>query len=316
MPVRSTMVALIRRLRLEPLARRCLAVARRARALTTTGASRASRSARRIARLPAQWALATRFRQLLRRRINFDELRGIPDADALAIVVCLWNRPGRLADVLRIVDAQQSSRRLRLILWNNDPHQREHYRSTIAGFTPQGALDSVEFFNSPTNIGGMGRFVAARELVTRGYSGPYLMMDDDQDFSPTFVEDLLASAHPGSFAGVWAWNNNGAYWNRTQVQTSGASADHVGTGGSICDSALLTDKTFFTAIPIRFLFMEDIWMSHYVRRNGGQLTMVSSPFEFTLSELDQGHALFDYKEDFYRWLQQPARIPLRASGVV
>ncbi|WP_349899491.1 glycosyltransferase family 2 protein [Parafrigoribacterium soli] len=238
---------------------------------------------------------------------------GTPSTDALAIVVCLWNRPERLAEVLRIVDSQHTTRRLRLVLWNNDARNLEYYRSVIAGFTPLAALDSVEFVNSPTNIGGMGRFVAARELVARGYTGHFIMMDDDQNFTPSFVEDLLAVAHPGSFAGVWAWTNSGAYWNRSQLETTGAPADHVGTGGSICDSALVTDERFFTAIPTRFLFMEDIWMSHYVQRNGGRLTMVSSPFEFTMSELDQGHALFPYKEEFYRWLQRPAHIP-RAPG--
>ncbi|WP_206749483.1 glycosyltransferase family 2 protein [Salinibacterium hongtaonis] len=266
---------------------------------------------RRVAATPARLKLARGYAALLASRIEFSQLLGTPSSDSLPIVICLWNRPGRIGDILRIVDEQHTSRPLRLVLWNNKPENEQLYTTTIRQFAAVGSLDSVEIFTSPTNIGGIARFVAARELVRRGYSGPFVMLDDDQIPGPEFVSDLLTAYSPESISGLWAWKNDGAYWNRQQITETGERADHVGTGGSIVDAAIVDDNRFFTAIPQRFLFMEDIWMSHYGARNGWPLRMVKTPVEFVLSELDQGHAIFDQKELFYTWLKDRDRIPVR-----
>jgi hypothetical protein len=273
-------------------------------------AVRASAGIKRARSAPGQLLLAYRYRRLLAGRIRFEQLLGTPDQSQLAIVACLWDRPERILDLLRIVDGQDTTRRLRLVLWNNRSAHTDRFRAAIASYRPVGALASVELYNSATNVGGIGRFIAIRELRLAGYRGPFVMIDDDQDFGTSFIEDLEAVAAPKSIAGVWAWNNTDAYWNRTQVTVTGEAARHVGTGGSICDSAIVADSRFFTAIPTRFLFMEDIWMCHYARRNGWRLSMVASPFAFVLSERDQGHAIFDRKEHFFAWLQDPSRIPL------
>lgn len=314
MPLRSTVASVVRRLRVQRPARLALRGIRHASRWAGSVARGAAAVARWTRRSPARRRLACGYRGLIRGRIAFTEALGTPDGGALAIVVCLWNRPGRLQDVLRIVDSQRTDRPLRLVLWNNRPADAQFYADTIAAFGRSGALGSVEIYTSPTNIGGIGRFIAIRELVRRGYVGPFIMMDDDQNVGPKFIDDLLAAYAPQSIAGVWAWTNDGAYWNRTQVTVTGSPADHVGTGGSICDSALVEDEAFFTAIPQRYLFMEDIWMSHYGRRNGWPLRMVASPVEFVLSELDQGHAIFDHKEHFFTWLKGPDRIPLRSRS--
>jgi hypothetical protein len=250
------------------------------------------------------------YRRLLSRRIAFETLLGSPSQDHLLVVVCLWDRPMRIADILRIVDAQLASTPIRLVLWNNRPVHSNEYRRAVHAFHPSGSLSSVEMFESPLNIGGIGRFVATREIVRRGYTGPFIMIDDDQNFGPGLVEALLSQSGERAIAGVWAWNNSGRYWNRTQVFTTGESAAHIGTGGSVCDSVIVTNRRFFTKIPTRFLFMEDIWMSHFGARNDWRLTMAESPFDFVMSEKDQGHAIFDRKEDFFQWLREPRHIPL------
>ncbi|TQL48656.1 hypothetical protein FB562_1754 [Homoserinimonas aerilata] len=318
MPLRQKVAAIARRLRLERPARASLRLAgaarRRARAAGTATAAAGSgvaAGAQWLADAPRRRRLARGYASLLASRVGFDELLGRPSPDSVAIVVCLWNRPDRIDDVLRIIDAQQAERPLRLVLWNNQPADDSRYRAAIEGYTASGALASVEYFTSPTNIGGMARFVAARELLRRGYSGPFIMLDDDENVGRGFVADLLAAYTPRSISGLWAWTNDGAYWNRTQLVSTGDRADHVGTGGSIVDSALVDDDRFFTAIPQQFLFMEDMWMSHYGTRNGWPLQMVATPVEFVLSELDQGHAIFDRKEQFFSWLQHPEHVPLR-----
>ena len=313
--------AVVRRLRLQRPARLILSGLRRVgaaiRVVRREAVPQGRAGASAIAALPSRLGLLLGYRRLLTRRIRFDLEVGTPDAEGLAVVVCLWNRPERLPEILRILQGQQTRRGVNLVLWNNQPAHSAGYRATIAasGVEVQGgigALRSIRYFDSPTNIGGMGRFVAIRELVRRGYTGSYIMLDDDQNVRPGFIEVLSAAAAPRSVAGVWAWHNDGAYWNRQFAESTGESVDHVGTGGSVCDSAIVTDSRFFTRIPLRFLFMEDIWMSHYAKRNGWRLSKIDTPVEFVLSELDQGHAIFDEKERFFSWLRIPGHVPLRA----
>jgi hypothetical protein len=314
MSFRSRTLSTIRRFHLERPTRLLLGSVRRTNGFGHRAVEIGRRATRAIRRLPSTMKLASEYRRLLRRRIPLETLLGTPQPEAIAIVVCLWNRPERLEEILDIVARQQTSKPLRLVLWNNQPRFDGMYRMRLNASQATGSLRSIEWFTSPWNVGGIGRFLAQRELVRAGYRGPFIMMDDDQDFSPDFVEDLLAQAGEKTVAGVWAWKNDGAYWNRTQVRVTGTSADHVGTGGSVCDSTIVRDEAFFEAIPSRFLFMEDMWMSQYARRNDWTLKMVDSPFNFVLSELDQGHALFDRKENFFSWMKGPGHVPVTESS--
>ena len=316
MSLRSRAVSTIRHAHLERPARASLLLGRnvKRRLRTALNTARTALTAAKAAR--SDRVLSDRFAGVRATPPALETLIGSPRPGPIAVIVCLWNRRERIHDILRIIDQQTTSRGVRLVLWNNNAADSAFYRRALADVGPAGALDCVQFLDSPHNIGGIGRFIAARELERGGYTGPFIMMDDDQDFGSDFVEDLLAVSAPRSIAGVWAWNNDGAYWNRSQVLTTGQGADHVGTGGSICDSALVQDEAFFDRLPMKFLFMEDIWMSRYARRNGWAVTMVESPFTFVLSERDQGHALFDRKEGFYDWLRDPGNIPLRPEPVV
>lgn len=315
MSFRSRVVSLLRRTGLEPSARRALAMPRRfSTGISSLATSRVEAWNSRVdavRRFPEQRRTFRAYRKLVAQSVPFELLSGKKDNGTIAVIVCLWNRPERITEVLRILDSQHDAPRIRLVLWNNQPRDSHHYRRAISGFATSGSLSSIEYYDSPHNIGGIGRFLAARELVSRGYSGAFLMMDDDQDFGQTFVSDLLAVSAPHAVAGVWAWTNSGAYWNRKQVESTGAHANHIGTGGSVCDSSIVTDPKFFVAIPPPYLFMEDMWMSHYASRNGWSLIMVKSPFSFVLSDRDQGHALFDRKELFFRWLAKPGHVPAR-----
>lgn len=319
MTVRSRSVALLRHLGLESVARLVFALPRKGARMSLRLAASGSAIGRKWAdagrRFPGQRQSFRAYRGLVARSIPLELILGTVDDGAIAVVVCLWNRPERISNVLRILDDQQLSRPVRLVFWNNQPDDSLRYRSAISAYSASGSLSSVEYYDSPHNIGGIGRFIAARELVSRGYSGAFLMMDDDQNFGPSFVSDLLAVSAPRSVAGVWGWTNDGAYWNRLQLESTGARADHVGTGGSVCDSSIVTDPGFFGAIPRPYLFMEDMWMSHYATHNGWSLSMVQSPFTFVLAELDQGHALFDRKELFFSWLAEPGHVPTRPASL-
>ncbi len=308
MSVRSTVIAALRRTGLHAPAVgayvRLVAAVRwmRARPSDVLDLSRWASGA------PARRRIAAQYRRILAEPVELETLLGEVHDDALTIVMCLWNRPERITDVLRVIDTQSTGRPLRLVLWNNQPADSSYYRSTISNYVRSGALSSVEFHES-VNIGGVGRFVAMRELVRHGYVGPFITLDDDQNIAPSFVGDLLASSGARTIAGVWAWLSIDKYWRRVQVNSTGETPNHIGTGGAICDSALVRSDRFFTALPPDFLFMEDMWMSRCALNSGWSLVAVDSAVEFVLADRDQGHAIFNDKERFWRWMRRPSRIP-------
>lgn len=310
MSMRSSVVATVRAVGLERQARVVHGALRRALVSARLAPDEIGRIARSLKEAPARAQLGRDYRRMLGARIAFELLAGEPDPGAIAVVMCLWNRPERIEDILQMLDAQRSERPLRLVLWNNNTRDKEHYRNAISAFAPRGAVASVELHQSARNVGGIGRFIAARELVRTGYTGAFIMLDDDENVSASFVEDLLGIAAPRTIGSLWAWRNDGQYWNRRQLEHTGDIANHTGTGGCVCDSALVLSEEFFTRIPIRYLFMEDIWMSQCALRSNWHLVMVETPVTFVLADLDQGHAIYDDKERFFTWLSKPGRVPV------
>lgn len=243
-----------------------------------------------------------RVRQLLEGRIRLDVLNGTVDTRSVAVVMCLWNRPQRITDVIEMLSAQLGERPIRLVLWNNQPDDDEHYREAVSGAVLSGRLASIELHSSRANYGGIGRFWAARKLRLTGYEGPMIFLDDDQDVEERFVDDLLARYSPDTIAGVWAFTNDGTYWNR-RAAADRESADYVGTGGCILDVSIVDDDDFFTSLPERYRFLEDIWMCHVARERGWRLEKADVPVVFVLDETNQNHTLAYIKDDFYDYLR-------------
>ncbi|MFK3671636.1 hypothetical protein ACI2IX_15820 [Leifsonia aquatica] len=256
---------------------------------------------------PQRIASAVRWRIAQRRYrsgdFRLEPLAGRADDGDLALIMCLWNRRERIDTVLAQLDAQRiDGRRVRLLLWNNNPADDAYYRERIGRFTPAGALSEVALFTSRTNVGGLGRFFIARSLRESGYRGPFLMLDDDQDVTDHFVADLLAASGTHTIAGYWAWTMSGDYWARVPAEP-GDRVSYVGTGGCACDVDIVADDAFFTELPRYFAFLEDIWMCGYARRRGWTLRKVDTPLEFVLDETNQHHSLAERKAEFYRYLR-------------
>lgn len=245
-------------------------------------------------------------RAALRSPVDVETVFGEVSESSLPIIVCLWNRPERIDDILRLLGAQRSGSRLRLMLWNNAPEHDAHYRGRIAAFgstSTAGALESIEYVSSPRNLGGFARFLLARHARRQGTTSTvFAMLDDDQDVTPDFVAALLEQGGTARYAGVWAWRYLAdTHWDRVPAEV-GEDADYVGTGGSICDLAVVDDDRFFTGLPSRFAFLEDQWLSAYARGLGWHLRKVDTPVEFVLHETNQFHGLAELKTEFRRYL--------------
>lgn len=238
--------------------------------------------------------------RLLRAPIRPVFIRGDRSIDAVPVIMCLWNRPQRLPEMIRRLTNQETPRKLRLVLWNNYVGDEPRYVSDLQALDELGAISSMELYSSKVNIGGIGRFVAARYLWQGGQRGPFIMVDDDQNIDPGFVDDLIRDWRPRSIVAWWAFRNHGSYWNRSEI-APGDEADHAGTGGTIADLELVERLDFFD-IPARFIMLEDQWMTAYTRKRGWPVRKADTSIEPVLEETNQYLGLVPLKDEFYAFL--------------
>ena len=281
-------------------------VVRRTRRLGEQAAQRGA-----LRREQSRWsrALHAELKTLARPELLLGSIR----PGSVPVIVCLWARPDRLQAIVDQLSAQATSVGVRLILWNNRAEMSDRYRSELAVRKELGAISSVEFYSARRNIRGIARFVVARHLFEAGERGAFITLDDDQDISPMFIDDLLAAADPRGVAGWWAFVYGDDYWDRRPA-TSGEMASYVGTGGAVFDLSIVQDLGFFTTLPVRFGYIEDIWASHWVKAGGGTLRKIDTSINLVQEELNQYHGLVALKPEFHRYLAENPPKPLSSDS--
>lgn len=216
--------------------------------------------------------------------------------------MCLWNRPSRLAETLAMLDAQDYPAGVRLCLWNNNRRDHRGYVTALAEYQAKGGSTRVDLVKSPFNLGSMARFYWARKLAQSGYSGPVIVIDDDENIETTFVSTAIALYKPDVVAAWWAFFIGVSYWERGYAEVGG-QVDHIGPGGMVCTAELFLDDEFFELLPDRFWLMDDIWMSHFAKTRGYTLAKLPVDITMVMEETNQYHSLVSVKEEFYRYLQ-------------
>lgn len=223
---------------------------------------------------------------------------GTPDRRHASIVMCLFNRPGRIREVLATLARQRGTRGIDLYLWNNCPADHEIYEEAIREHGPVGALRSVQLVKSPVNLGSMTRFFLARKLAVQGMAGPVIVLDDDEVITPRFVRKALKRYDPKAITAWWAFRVAGEYWNRVPAKRR-ERADHIGPGGSVMDSRIFLDDAFFTDIPDKYWMLDDLWITYYARQRGIELRKLDVSIEFVLEETNHYHSVVDLKGEFF-----------------
>lgn len=218
------------------------------------------------------------------------------EGPVVPVVMCVWQRIAFLPATIAQLE-RQIGVRPELHLWVNNAAVADHARRIAAA-----AAIPVHVTVSPANIGGIGRFHAARDLAG---AHPYVVfVDDDQVFDAHALRVLLHEAAPGRIAAQYAFQLAcpHSYWQR-RLPSPGDRVQYAGTGGMIADTAIFTDPRAL-ACPERFSFVEDLWLSYLAEHELGW-TLVRSAAAFRQVEdgRDQWAAMpTDFKSEFLRHL--------------
>ena len=216
-------------------------------------------------------------------------------AHPVPVFMCLWNRPTRLIDMLEALDGQTGTPGITFHIWNNNKADHDHYLEVVRNFRPRGALREVQLVKTPYNLGSMGRFHLARDHARAHGAGPAIVVDDDENLQADFVSTALAAYAPGTVSAWWAFEVGRNYYDRRPAVVGGP-VDHVGPGGMITDSAIFLDDGFFTELPEKYFFVDDLWFTYYAaRRRGMTLKKLGVDIEFVMDETNQSYGLVDLK---------------------
>ena len=172
------------------------------------------------------------------------------------VIFCTFRRVERLRSTLDMLAAQDVP--VQAVIWDNSsPPHPETVDKIVSG-----ARIPVTVHHCSRNIGGFGRFYLTREAALAGHQR-VVFVDDDQDFGPTAVSDLLAACPERGVASCWAWRIRSQYGDRERAG-AGERADYAGTGGMAASASLFTEAGLFLC-PRPYWFAEDLWLSLYCR---------------------------------------------------
>lgn len=181
----------------------------------------------------------------------------VPDPSRVAVIFCTWRRLDRLHRTLVMLADQTVP--VQAMIWDNSGQPEIVAESVAEAGIP------VAVHHSARNIGGFGRFYLARAAAEGGHD-TVVFVDDDQEFGPTLVADLISAHRPRSLSGWWAFTD----FESITRATPGHPAIYVGMGGMVADSNVFTMPRLFTC-PRRYWYLEDRWLSYVAASEGYKL---------------------------------------------
>ena len=211
-----------------------------------------------------------------------------------AVIMCVYRRIPRLAVTLDMLNAQ-TWRHFELFIWNNS--------GKILSIK-DGLNFRVTVIDSAVNVGGFGRFYAARTIYED--FDKMVFIDDDQIFDGQMLQTLVGESRPQSVCAWWSWNFREKYFARSRCGP-GESAMYCGTGGMIIDASVFADDRLFDC-PSKFWFIEDLWLSYFVSHNY-RWPLYASGVDIQIIDdgKDQFRKLKALKNDFLAYLRDTGR---------
>lgn len=188
------------------------------------------------------------------------------DPGRVAVILCTWGRLERLPRTLELLAAQDIA--VQVLIWDNSGQAELVDKAVSEARLP------VAVHHSNRNVGGFGRFYLARAAAEGGHQA-VVFVDDDLEFEPGTVRELLSLYKPKSISARWAFRFTGRHYYTRERCGPGEAAHYLGTGGMVADAAVFTDPRLF-ACPRRFWFVEDLWLCFVAQHLNGYALSSSS----------------------------------------
>jgi hypothetical protein len=215
--------------------------------------------------------------------------------EKVAIIMCIWKRVNNLNEILKCLQ-KQTYKNFKLIIWDNS-NEKEEVEKIVSKFD----LD-IDIIKSETNIGGIGRFYAAKNV--KDIYRTIIFFDDDQFPKEGFVETMVKKYEPNTIKSRHCYKilDNKDYWKRRRIQQGGTNINYSGTCGMVLDSKIFSHEELFTC-PKQFTFIEDLWLSFFAQHKlRWKMESIDVPLNLVDDGKDQFRGLVNKKSEFLRYL--------------
>lgn len=194
-----------------------------------------------------------------------------PIQEPIHVVMCTWKRNKLLNTILQNQNTQTVAPRIHLHLLNNNPKERETLTAIIEQFNKTKPAITVTLKHFENKLYGFQRFQYIKtDLLVNHVADYVIMVDDDQQFPPEWVESIYHLRQPQTYKSWWgtAFTTNN-YWQKRH--TIDDKFDYGGTGGSIIDTSIFFTTTKLWNVPADPIVynIEDLWLSFVIRHHYG-----------------------------------------------
>ncbi|KAG5178650.1 hypothetical protein JKP88DRAFT_329340, partial [Tribonema minus] len=183
------------------------------------------------------------------------------------VFLVTWGRVHLLHETIQsLVQLQTVAHRVRLHIWNNNPLIREQVDAIVTLF-PSITLDVI---HSKINLFSYARFLHIKKVMAQEQLDYVVIVDDDQQFPPDYLEQLWNDRRPRTYTSWWGRKFKGqSYFKGVpdyKELANGARPDikdfdYAGPGGCIIDANAFAMAATL-AIPQRYATLDDLWLSY------------------------------------------------------
>lgn len=177
--------------------------------------------------------------------------------DCVAIIMCVWKRPERFEKTLNML-LNQKNKNFILYIWNNNIKIKNIINDISSKYINNIVINIK---HSNVNIGGIGRFYFARDIMNKHEK--IIFIDDDQDFNDQMVNYFIKQYDVNAVKSRWAFIFGDKYSSRKRIFDYNIDVGYCGTGGMILPSFIFENDIIFN-IPKKYGFIEDLWLSYIV----------------------------------------------------
>jgi len=144
------------------------------------------------------------------------------------------------------------------LIWNNNQELVDKLEGFVKRAKSELGID-VTLYHHPENVGGFGRFYAARDMVETEF---VLFTDDDWLLKPNYIEHLSSHLRSNTISGLWCWKYP---THKSRSRVVAGPCDYIGTCGMVAPREAFDHERLYQTVPKKYWFIEDIWLCFFAR---------------------------------------------------